>query len=62
MHGNHFYAAAMCRVFYLRVPERLPQADDSAAMARYWKRYYNTHLGKGTVEGFLQKTTAAFTS
>lgn len=60
MWGNHLYAAAMCRIFYLRVPERLPLADEPAGMARYWKRYYNTSLGKGTIEGFLQKAAPAF--
>lgn len=49
------YAAAMCRIHYLRVPAPLPQAGDWRGMAEYWKRYYNTPLGKGTVDGFLQK-------
>lgn len=55
LHGNHFYAAAMCRIFYLRIREPLPAAYDWRGMARYWKKYYNTRLGKGTVEGFLTK-------
>jgi hypothetical protein len=59
MHGNHFYAAAMCRVFYLRVRSELPKADDLPAMARYWKQHYNTHLGAGRVEDFLSKAAPA---
>ena len=42
------YAAAMARIFYLRVPAPLPEAGDISGMAKYWKRYYNTHLGAGT--------------
>lgn len=44
--GNMFFAAAMCRVFYLRITEPLPKADDATAMAQYHKKYYNTALGK----------------
>ncbi|CAI3959190.1 unnamed protein product [Commensalibacter communis] len=46
MTGNVFFAAAMCRVFYLRVPIPLPDANDATAMAQYHKRYYNTAQGK----------------
>lgn len=53
MVGNLFYAAAMCRVHYLRVPEPLPAADDLAGQAQYWKTYYNTELGRGTVDEFI---------
>ena len=54
MMGNLYYAAAMCRVYYLRKPEPLPDADDVDGMAAYWKKYYNTHLGKGTEEEFVR--------
>ena len=47
------YACAMCRVHYLRVPEALPPEGDLEAHASYWKRYYNTHLGAGTIEHFI---------
>lgn len=46
MTGNIFFAAAMCRVHYLRVPTILPLANDATAMAQYHKKYYNTALGK----------------
>ena len=49
--GNLYYAVAMCRIHYYRVSEPLP--NDLAGMARYWKKYYNTELGKGTVEEFI---------
>jgi hypothetical protein len=47
--GNLYYGAAMCRVHYRRVREALPDANSAHGMATYWKRYYNTHLGAGTV-------------
>lgn len=53
LHGNLFYAAAMCRVHYRRVPSALPAFDDALGMATYWKRHYNTHLGKGTIDQAL---------
>ena len=58
---NLRYAAAMTRVHYLRVNEGLPIADSPADLARYWKKYYNTHLGRGTPEEFIEnyKLTAA---
>ncbi len=52
--GNMFYAAAMCRVHYRRVPEAMPASGDVEGLARYWKKYYNTALGKGTVEEFIK--------
>lgn len=55
LHGNLFYAAAMCRIFYLRFRKPLPEAGDWQGMAEYWKEYYNTRLGAGTVDGFLRK-------
>jgi hypothetical protein len=52
---NDRYAAAMCRVRYMRVSEPLPKAGDVPAMARYWKQHYNTPLGAGGPEEFEQK-------
>ena len=49
---NLAFAVAMCRVHYLRTPEKLPKAGDVAGMAKYWKQYYNTPLGAGTAEEF----------
>lgn len=48
--GNLYFGAGLCRVFYYRVPEALPAADDPAAMAAYWKRHYNTAKGAGRVD------------
>lgn len=46
MVGNLYYATAMCRVHYYRVPEPIP--DYLAGQAAYWKKYYNTEDGRGT--------------
>lgn len=54
MAGNLYLAAAMCRVHYRRRREQLPHASDVAGMGYYWKTYYNTHLGQGTIEEFVK--------
>ena len=51
--SNLFYATAMARVHYWRVPEPLPAHDDVEGMAYYWKKHYNTFKGKGTVIEFF---------
>jgi len=57
MEVNPFYAAAMCRIVYLRVSEPLPETNNPVAQADYWKRYYNSMKGAGTTGGFLEKVT-----
>jgi hypothetical protein len=52
---NLAYSAAMCRVHYLRVPKKLPKFSNSEAMGEYWKKYYNTNLGKGEASEFIEK-------
>lgn len=49
---NMAYSVLMCRVHYLRRPEPLPHADDIGGLAEYWKRWYNTPLGKGSPQKF----------
>lgn len=58
MIGNLFYATAMCRVHYLRVRDPLP-TNEPYALAQYWKQWFNTRLGKGTVEQALPHFTKA---
>lgn len=55
MRSDLLYAAAFCRLHYLRRPEPLPNADDIEGMARYWKMFYNTRHGAGTVGYFLRE-------
>lgn len=49
---NLMYAAAMCRIHYLRFPGEIPQSIEG--QAEYWKKYYNTSKGKGSVAGFIK--------
>ena len=44
----------MARIKYWRVPKKLPVENDIEGMAKYWKDYYNTSLGKGTPEKFIK--------
>ena len=46
--------AAFCRLHYRRVPSALPKKDHLEAQAKYWKKYYNSHLGKGTITHFME--------
>jgi len=48
---NLAYATAMCRMHYLRKPGAIPTSVEG--MAAYWKKHYNTELGKGTEEEFI---------
>ena len=52
--GNLYYATAMTRIHYYRVPEKLPKADDIDGLANYWKKYYNTIRGRGTTKEFIK--------
>lgn len=47
------YSTIMCRMHYFRVPESLPICENVPAMAMYWKKYYNTLSGKGSVNEFI---------
>ena len=43
------------RCYYLRFIEPIPHYGNIHELAKYWKRYWNTPKGKGTVEGAEQK-------
>ena len=49
---NLALSIAMCRVHYLRVPKPIPHTLEG--YAKYWKEYYNTPLGKGTEDEFIE--------
>lgn len=53
LESNHKFAAAMCRIKYARVPKPLPLQGDVIGMANYWKTYYNTGEGAGTIQEFV---------
>jgi hypothetical protein len=48
------YAAAVCRLIYYRASDPLPAADDIDGLGRYWKRFYNTDAGAGSVAEFVR--------
>jgi hypothetical protein len=52
--GNLPYSVAIARQVYMRRPDKLPDPNDVRGLGEYWKRWYNSHLGAGTVEKFMQ--------
>jgi hypothetical protein len=46
---NLWYAVLMVRVFYLRVKEDIPPVSDVLAMAAYYKKHFNSDIGKATI-------------
>ena len=48
---NIRYACAMARIHYLRIADKIPSTLEE--QAAYWKKYYNSVLGKGTVEEYI---------
>jgi hypothetical protein len=54
LHGNLIYQIIMTRLHYYRVPKPLPEFNDIEGMAHYWKKYYNTNKGKGTILEFIE--------
>jgi len=50
---NMAYNAIIARVKYWMIPEPLPSYKEIESMGEYWKKYYNTHIGKGKAEDFL---------
>lgn len=49
---NLMFAAAMCRIHYLRQPIAIP--SDLYEIAMLWKNHYNTKNGKGTPDHFIK--------
>ena len=54
---NLKYACAMARIHYLRVQEAIPTT--TIRQASYWKLYYNTPEGRGTVDHYLRAWESA---
>lgn len=51
---NKTLMICMARIHYFRVKSSLPSYKDVWAMGEYWKKYYNTPKGKGTVKEFVE--------
>ena len=52
--SNIALQAVFCRLKYKRDKYALPLIGDLLGQAKYWKRVYNSHLGKGTIEHFME--------
>ena len=46
--------AGLCRLHYRRDKDPLPSWSDLEGQAKYWKRVYNTELGRGTIKHFIK--------
>ena len=57
--SNIALQVVFCRLKYRRDKFPLPLIGDLRGQAEYWKRVYNTHLGKGTIEHFMEVNDAA---
>lgn len=51
---NLYLSTIMCRLKYRSIKEPLPDPKSAMQMAQYWKLYYNTLQGKGTVDEFVR--------
>jgi len=48
------FQTVVCRLKYYSIKEPLPDdPNDVWKLANYWKKHYNTHIGKGTPEEFV---------
>lgn len=52
---NLAFQIFICRLFYQRIKEPIPH--NRTLRASYWKKYYNTAKGKGTIKGYLEKVS-----
>ncbi len=53
---NDVFCCCMARIVYLRDRDPIPKTVEERAA--YWKRVYNTPLGRGTVEHYLEAARA----
>ena len=53
------YSGLAARLFLVKIPAPIPSASDLPGQAAYWKRYYNTVAGKGTVWKFRRDVKLA---
>lgn len=45
-----------CRlVYWFKSANPIPNHKDIEGLAEYWKKYYNSYLGAGTIEGAIEK-------
>ncbi len=49
---NPFLSLLFCRLYYFHIPKPIPTTIKGRA--KYWKKYYNTYLGKGTIKHYIK--------
>ena len=49
---NSFLSLLFCRLYYMTIRKPIPATREGRA--KYWKRYYNSYLGKGTPRHYLK--------
>lgn len=47
------YAIWLARIYYMQFPEPIPEAGRVAAMAKYYKKYWNTAEGKARIPNVI---------
>lgn len=47
-------AILAARLKYRSIPKPLPEPDNLLELAAYWKRWYNTEQGAGTIQQFIR--------
>lgn len=55
LEGNLIYQILIARIFYLRISELIPKS--LMEQASYYKKYWNTELGKATVNQYVNNYT-----
>jgi hypothetical protein len=55
LEGNLIYQIIIARIYYRRVKEAIPEG--LVLQAKYYKRYWNTELGKATVDQYVKNYT-----
>ena len=52
------YSGLAARLFLSNINQEIPLASDISGQAQYWKTYYNTKTGAGTVQKFIDDVMA----
>jgi hypothetical protein len=55
LEGNLIYQIIMARIFYRRIKDAIPEG--LVLQAKYYKKYWNTELGKATVGQYVRNYT-----
>jgi hypothetical protein len=55
--SNLTYSCAIARLLLYRIKAPLPAATDIRGLGQYWKTYFNTPAGGGTVDEFVANFT-----